>query len=248
MIKTLIIEDEQPARELMKKYLQPHNEIELVGESDNGFDGLKAIKELQPDLVFLDIQLPKLTGFEMLELMEHKPMIVFATAYDEYAIKAFEMNAVDYLLKPYSKERFDAAIEKVMERFRLGNQKTTAIDKVMEVMNEKPEIIDRVVVKASHKIKVIPVTEIIYLESQDDYVMIYTREARFLKEKTMKFFESHLDPSVFLRIHRSYMVRIDAIKHLEHYDKESYIAILHNGAKIKVSQSGYKNLKDKLHF
>jgi two-component system, LytTR family, response regulator len=248
-MKAIIIEDEQPARELVKNYLIPYTEIELLGEFSDGFSGIKAINELHPDLVFLDIQMPKLTGFEMLEILDQIPDIIFTTAYDQFAIKAFEMNAVDYLLKPFSKERFGQAIEKALDRFaKKPDVKENLRELTKHVAHNRPEKLERVVVKTGSKIKVVPVEEIICLESQDDYVMIYSSNGKFLKQETMKHFEEHLDPGQFIRVHRSYIVRLDAIVQLELYEKGSYLAVLTNGAKIKVSDSGYKNLKSKMSF
>lgn len=247
MIRAIIIEDEQPARDLIKHYLTAHSNITLLGEFADGFSGLKAIQELKPDLVFLDVQMPKLTGFELLELIDETPRIIFTTAYDQFAIRAFELNAVDYLLKPYSQDRFNQAILKVSERTQ-KEQLSQNITKLTEHVLEKQNILDRVVVKTGSKIKVIPVDQIIYVESQDDYVMIYSVEGKYLKQQTMKYFEQHLDPGKFLRIHRSYIVNIDTIKQLELYEKNSYLAILSNGAKLKVSDSGYKALKSLMKF
>jgi two-component system, LytTR family, response regulator len=247
-IRTLIIEDEEPARDIVKTYLKKYPEIELIGEAADGFTGVKAINELKPDLLFLDIQLPKLTGFEILELSEHSPVIVFTTAYDQFALKAFEMNAIDYLLKPFSIERFESAIQKAISKLNTQKDEAPAIKKLVETIDEKTESIDRVVVKTGTKIKVIPAEKIIYIEAQDDYVMIYAEEGKHLKEKTMKYFETHLDGSQFIRIHRSYIININHIAQLEHFSKDSYVVILKNGVKLKVSDSGYKNLKSRLNF
>jgi two-component system LytT family response regulator len=247
-IRTIIIEDEAPARDIVKIYLNKHPEIELLGEFSDGFSGVKAINELKPDLLFLDIQLPKLNGFEILELVEHFPVIIFTTAYDQFALKAFEMNATDYLLKPFSAERFDAALQKALEKLKSKSQEVKQVQKLVETINEKIESIDRVVVKTGTKIKVIPAENIIYVEAQDDYVMIYTNESKHLKEKTMKYFETHLDASQFIRVHRSYIVNVNYIAQLEHFTKDSYVVILKTGAKLKVSDSGYKNLKARLNF
>jgi len=247
-IRTIIIEDEAPARDIVKIYLKKHSEIELLGEFSDGFSGVKAINELKPDLLFLDIQLPKLNGFEILELIEHFPVIIFTTAYDQFALKAFEMNATDYLLKPFSAERFDAALQKALDKIKSKKDEVQEVQKLVESVSEKTDSLDRVVVKSGTKIKVIPADKIIYIEAQDDYVMIYTEESKHLKEKTMKYFESHLDDSQFVRIHRSYIVNVNYIAQLEHFTKDSYLVILKNGAKLKVSDSGYKNLKTRLNF
>jgi two-component system LytT family response regulator len=247
MIKAIIIEDEQPARDLIKHYLAGQKDIEIAGEYADGFAGLKAIQEIKPDLIFLDIQMPKLTGFELLELLDEMPHIIFTTAYDQFAIKAFELNAVDYLLKPYSKERFDQALLKAFEKMKKDKPRTE-IKKLTDHVTDSREILDRVVVKTGSKIKVIPVDAILYLESQDDYVMIYVTDGKYLKQQTMKYFEQHLDHSKFVRIHRSYLVNIDTIKQLELYEKNSYLAMLSNGVKLKLSDTGYKLLKGRMKF
>ncbi len=248
-LQTLIIEDEELARNLLRSYLKDHPDIEIIGECENGFDGVKAINEKKPDLVFLDIQMPKITGFEMIELLDYKPQIIFTTAYDQYALKAFELNAVDYLLKPFSKDRLLAAIEKVKHRI-LNEEDNT--EKLEELSNLRPgdAFIDRVVVKDRHKIHIITVDQIRYIESLDDYVMIYTNDGRHMKQKTMKYFENYLDPKNFIRIHRSYIVQVDNIAEIQQYEKEAYIVILKDKdkTKLKVSKTGYKKIKEVLHF
>lgn len=246
ILRTIIVEDEELARNLLKSFLKDIDYIELIAECENGFEGVKMINELKPDLVFLDIQMPKITGFEMLELIEHKPQIIFATAYDQYAIKAFEYNAADYLLKPYSRDRLLEAVEKVAERI----QKDGVVSDISEKVSDYPrgEYLDRIVVKDRHKIHISPIDHVRYIESMDDYVMIYTKEGRFMKQKTMKFFENTLDPKNFIRIHRSYIVKVDEISEIQQYEKEAYIVILHDKTKLKVSKTGYKNLKDVLNF
>lgn len=245
-LRTIIVEDEELARSLMKSFLQNNDKIEIIAECENGFEGIKIINELKPDLVFLDIQMPKITGFEMLELLEHKPQIIFATAYDEYALKAFEFNAADYLLKPYSKERLFEAVDKVAAKI----EKEGNISDVAETVSNFPreEFLDRIVVKDRHKIHIVPVDQVRYIESMDDYVMIYTKTGRHLKQKTMKYFEAALNPKNFTRIHRSYIVKVDEITEIQQYEKESYIVILHDKTKLKVSKTGYKNLKGVLNY
>lgn len=242
-IQAIIIEDELPARTLVKNYLESFEKIEIIGEYSDGFSGLKAINELKPDLVFLDIQMPKLTGFELLELTEHKPIIIFTTAFDQYAIKAFEANAVDYLLKPFSLQRFQDAVNKAIERFDNNKTDETTVKSILQTIDEKPETIDRIAIRTGTKIHLIGVEEIIYIEADGDYIKIHTKENDYLKEKTMKYFESHLDSNKFIRIHRSYILNIEHIHRLEYYDKENYVAILKNETRLKVSNSGYKILK-----
>ena len=246
MITAIIVEDEKLARDLLRDYLKDHTDIRIIGEFEDGFSGLKAINELKPELLFLDIQMPKLTGFEMLEVLDHIPAIIFTTAYDHYAIKAFEHNAVDYLLKPFSRLRFLEAVKKARER--IGSGDTNITDKLLEHIDKQNEIIHRVVVRWGAKIHVIPVEDIRYIQAEDDYVMIFTRDNKFLKQKTMKYFESHLAPEEFIRIHRSYIVRLGEITQLQLYEKDSYIVILKDGTKLPVSQGGLPRLKKLLDF
>jgi two-component system LytT family response regulator len=189
----------------------------------------------------------KLNGFEMLELLEYRPEIIFTTAYNQYAIKAFEQHAVDYLLKPFPKDRLLLAVDRAIEKISGNKENETPIDK----LTEKPEteFIERVVVKDKSKIHIIPVEQIRYIESLDDYVMIFTKERRFVKQKTMKFFESNLNSKEFVRIHRSFIAKVEEIAEIQQYEKESHIVILKNDhQKLKVSKTGYKNLKKVLSF
>ena len=244
MIRTLIIDDEEPARMLVRKFLEDFSEIEVLGECADGFTAVKSINEHNPDLIFLDVQMPKLSGFELLEIIEHKPQVIFTTAYDSYAIKAFDENAVDYLLKPFSRERFADAVKKVVGR--IASQTEQNFTEVIALAEEKTEILQRIAVKSGSKIEIIAIGDIVYLESEGDYVMIHTKEGKFLKEKTMKYFEQHLDPDTFIRIHRSYIININEISRIELFEKENYIVKLKNGDQVKASSSGYKALKDAL--
>ena len=213
-IRTLIIDDESLARDLLRYYLSKDERIELVGECSNGFEGVLAIQELNPDLVFLDIQMPKITGFEMLELITNPPVIIFSTAYDQFAIRAFEANAIDYLLKPYPFERVVAALNKAVEKLK-SKTISPEIGQLIETHDEESGLLNRVVVKSGRKIQVIPVESIYYIESQDDFVMIYCGDGHFMKQKTMKFFEQHLDNKQFVRIHRSYLLNLLQISEIQ---------------------------------
>jgi len=247
-IRTIIIDDEPLARDLIRVYLKDYSSFEIIEECTNGFEGLKAIQELRPDVVFLDIEMPKVTGLEMLELLDQPPIIVFTTAYQDYAIKAFELNALDYLLKPFSKDRFKKSVEKIHERIQSKSSDTA---KIKEFIKEPPlpqGRLDRVVVKTVTSIKVIPVNEITYLETQDDYVMIYTHQGKFLKQQTMKYFESTLDPEFFIRIHRSFLINVREILRIEPYEKSSYQIILKGNITLPISRTGYRLLKEKLNF
>ena len=247
-IRTIIIDDENLARELIKAYLAQFDQIEVIQECEDGFQGLKAIQEHQPDLIFLDVQMPKITGFEMLELIDQPPVVIFSTAFDQYAIKAFELNATDYLLKPYSEERFKEAVEKAIAK--VG--KTEAIKKEAESVTEshrdQKESIDRVVVKTGNKIQILPLESIYHFEAQDDYVAIHANEGKFLKLMRMKHLESGLPAGSFVRIHRSHMVNVKMIERLELYEKDSYLLTLKNGVKLPVSRSGHTKLRQELNY
>ncbi len=245
MIRVLIIDDEPLARMVVKEYLQGLEQFEIIQECNDGFEGLKAIQQHQPDLVFLDVQMPKINGFEMLELVEHQPAVIFTTAFDEYAIKAFETHAVDYLLKPLSKDRFNKAIEKYLEKAQAA-PKPKQTEELLETAARSPAQHERIVVKTGTKVKIIPVQDVEYLAADDDYVSVYTAEGSFLKNKTMNFFEQTLDPRQFVRVHRSYMIAIQQITRIDPYEKDAHLAILKSGAKIPVSKTGYGKLKQVL--
>jgi len=243
-MKAIIIDDEHLARSMVKEYLQNCPSIEIVQECKDGFEGIKAIQQHQPDLIFLDIQMPKINGFEMLELIEHPPAVIFTTAFEEYAIKAFEAHAIDYLLKPFSKERFDKAIRKWQQQNQQERQADT--QKLLNTQELNPVQLTRVVVKDNGKIKIIPVSSIQYLEAADDYVKIHTATGVFLKNKTMGYFEQTLEPQNFIRIHRSYLINVQLITRIDPYEKENHLAILSIGVKLPVSKSGYAKLKQAL--
>ena len=242
MIKCLIIDDEPLARSIVAEYLQQHPEIMIAQECSNGFEGIKAIKQHQPDLIFLDIQMPKINGFEMLELVEQQPGVIFTTAFDSYALKAFETNAVDYLLKPFSQERFDAALTKWQEKRSIEGSVKPATD-LNETPGKQPEERVRIVVKAGNNIRIIPVQDVLYLEAYDDYVKIHTRDGLFLKKKTMGYYEQTLDPAQFVRVHRSFMMPVSQLTRIEPLEKESHVALLKNGARIPLSKTGYTRLR-----
>lgn len=247
MIKAIIIDDEELARDLIKKFLSESSDVEIVAECANGFDGAKAIAEYKPDLIFLDVQMPKLTGFEMLEIIDERPVIIFSTAFDQYALKAFEQSAADYLLKPYSKTRFLEALAKAIGQVESKQPAAATIEKVI-ASKQALEQLDRIVIKNGSKILILSVDDISYFEAQDDYVAIYSEGKKYLKQLTMKYLESSLPEDLFVRVHRSYIVAISQIDKLEPYSKDAFIAILKSGDKISVSRSGYNLLREKLNF
>lgn len=240
MIKAILIDDEPLSREIVKSYLRKFPLIEVVDECNDGFEGVKSIQQHQPDLVFLDIQMPKINGFEMLELIHPMPPVIFITAFDDYALKAFEANAIDYLLKPVSEERFQKAIQKFLDKSTGITNKTADL---LDTMAKSPSQNNRIVVKTGNKVKIIPVHDIQYLEADDDFVKIFTDEGSFLKNKTLSFYEQTLDPQQFVRVHRSYLIHIGQITKIEPYQKETHMAVLRNGQQIPISKTGYSKLK-----
>ncbi|HTJ53128.1 MAG TPA: response regulator [Cyclobacteriaceae bacterium] len=245
MIKTILIDDEPLARSIVREYLQSYTEIEIVEECNDGFEGVKAIVKHQPDLIFLDIQMPKINGFEMLELVENPPAVIFTTAFDEFAMKAFESHAIDYLLKPFSKERFDKAIQKWLAQ-RHQPETKAAQQTIIESEVRQPEERNRIVVKEGSNIRIIPTHEIIYMEAYDDYVKIFTAKEMFLKKKTMSFYEQNLDASQFVRVHRSYIIQLQQLTRIEPLEKDSHVALLKNGIRVPLSKTGYTKLKSVL--
>lgn len=241
--KVIIIDDEPPAREVIKHFLQDREEFELVGEAENGFDGLKLIQAQNPDLIFLDIQMPKLTGFELLELIDHPPTIIFSTAYDQYALKAFEQHAADYLLKPYNRARFEDGLTKALTLISNSNVPVATEALVQDYLQAPTH---RLVVKDGTKIDIIPTDEVIRIAAQDDYSEIITAKGKHLKKQTMKHLEQVLDPKKFVRVHRSSIVQVSQIGKIDKYGKETHLAQLKNGDEVVVSATGYSKLKELL--
>lgn len=245
MIKVILIDDEPLARQIVKEYLSAFKQVEIVAECGDGFEAVKAIQQHDPALIFLDIQMPKINGFETLELLEKKPAVIFTTAFDEYALKAFEQNAVDYLLKPFNQERFEKAVKKFIE-----NVPEKETDKKMEqlesVSKKHTEEAHRVVVKNGTSILILPTSQIIYIEAYDDYVKIFNNETFYLKKKTMSYYEEVLDPDQFVRVHRSFILNLNYLTKIEALDKNNNLALLKNGAKIPLSRTGYSKLRETL--
>jgi len=243
-ITAAIIDDESLARQLIKKYLSYHTNIEVISECSNGFDAIKNINEEKPDLIFLDIQMPKINGFEMLELLENPPVIIFTTAYDQYALKAFEVNAVDYLLKPFSQERFDEALTKAFRYLENKPLQENKLSALVKLNDQRKDFLERIVVKDGQNISIIHLEKIRWIEAQDDYVMIHTHQKKYLKQKTMKYFEEHLNPKDFIRIHRSFIAAVKEVKKIEPVEKESYQIVLEDKITLPLSRTGYSKLKD----
>ena len=242
MIKVILIDDEPLARSIVKEYLQSYADMEVVSECNDGFEGVKAIAQHKPDLIFLDIQMPKINGFEMLELIENPPAVIFTTAFDEYAIHAFERHAIDYLLKPFSKERFDKALQKWSgQRPSLEKNTTLLLENISQ-----PEERQRIVVKKGINIVILPVHTVHYIEAFDDYVKVYTKEGFYLKKKTMAHYEKALDPRQFVRVHRSYLLNLQELTRIELLEKDNHVALLKSGVRVPLSQSGYGKLREVL--
>ena len=242
MKKVIIIDDEPLARSIVSAYLKKFEDLEIVAECNNGFEGIKAIEEFEPDLIFLDIQMPKINGFEMLELLDKTPAVIFTTAYDEYAIKAFETSAVDYLLKPFTEERFEKAISKWKGTNNIGQ----SAELLVKTSNKQPDEHLRIVVKDKGIINVIPTAEVFFLEAYDDYVKVHINDTYYLKKKTMNYFEKTLSSKDFVRIHRSFIINVNHLTKIEAFEKNSYRATLTNGNTIPISRTSYSELKKNL--
>ena len=241
-MKALIVDDEDLARAVVREHLATHPDVEVVAECANGFEAVKAAAQHQPDLVFLDIQMPKLDGFEVLELLEadgRRPAVVFVTAYDQHALRAFEAQAVDYLLKPFSKERFEAALAKA-RTVREG--RPPAAQLATAARQGRP--LERIVVKDGPKVTVIPLDRLDWVQAQDDYVLLRTEGKNLLKQQTLASLESQLDPARFIRIHRSFILNLDRLARIEQDAKEHREAILRDGTRLPVSRAGYQRLRE----
>ena len=240
-MRVIIVDDEDLARGIVREYLASHPDIRIVGECSNGFDAVKAITESKPDLLFLDIQMPKLNGFEVLDLLDPRPRVIFVTAYDSYAIKAFEVNAIDYLLKPFSRERFEKALLRVAGEE--GGEPPDAIDNLIRSTRSLNAPIERILVRDGSRVHVIPSPMVDHIEAQDDYVSIHSGGKKYLKLERLSDLEASLDPKRFVRIHRSHIVNIERLIRLETYAKDSRIVVLNDGTKLPVSRPGYEKLK-----
>ncbi|MCS0590228.1 LytR/AlgR family response regulator transcription factor [Massilia norwichensis] len=245
-MRVIIVDDELLARAVLREYLGAHADVEIAGECANGFEAVKAIAELAPDLVFLDIQMPKLDGFEVVELAGPKTQYVFVTAYDQFALRAFEVHALDYLLKPFSRERLDQALAHA--RARLGSPQAAAAGaEAVAVASEAAQRrtpLERILIRDGSRVQVIPATQIDYIEAQDDYVQVVALGRAWLKSQRLSELEEQLDPRAFLRVHRSYILSLAAIERIEPSGKDGHCAVLRGGARVPVSRSGYARLRE----
>ena len=240
--KVIIVDDEKLARDLIVNYLSDEDNIEIIAQYNNGLNALKGIKEHQPDIVFLDVQMPKITGLELIELLEFTPQIIFTTAYDQFAVKAFELNAIDYLMKPFSKQRLLKALSKAIEK-----SNNSDFIKLKNTFTEFAKQNERIAVKKGNKIAIIPFEEILYITAQDDYIQIVTEQESFLKKQTLESIKQSLTDHFFV-IHRSHIINMKFLKHIEKEGKENYFAIMKNGKPLKISRSNYPLLKQKLNL
>jgi two-component system LytT family response regulator len=250
--RAVIVDDEELARQVLREFLTAHPEIEIAAECANGFEAVKSVTELNPDLVFLDVQMPKLDGFEVLELIGASAAVVFVTAHDNYAIRAFEVHAVDYLLKPFGCDRFEAALTRAKERLSSAASAATSPtahpapspSDLAAAARPPTQYLDRIPVRDGTKVFIIPVAKLDYAEAQDDYIALCSESKKHLKQQTISSLESALDPSRFLRIHRSYIVNLERVARIEPYGKDSHVAVLHNGTQLPVSRAGYARLRE----
>lgn len=238
----IIIDDEPLARKIIIEFLKDKENISVVAECSNGYEGLKQIQELQPDFIFLDIQMPKINGFEMLELIPDPPKVIFTTAHDEFAIKAFDANAIDYLLKPFSKKRFDESLSKL--NGTANNQ--ASLNELLASPARSNYENNRVVIKDGAEIFILPVTEISHIEAYDDYVKIHHIKKVYLKKQTMNYYVNSLNNEHFVRIHRSYILNINYLSRIESFEKNSYVAILKDNVRLPISRNNYARLKELL--
>jgi two-component system LytT family response regulator len=236
----MIVDDEELARHVLRQLLAQHAEMEIVAECGNGLEAVKAVAEKQPDLIFLDVQMPKLTGFDVLELIGNDVPVIFVTAYDQYAMRAFDVHAVDYLLKPVGRDRFEAALGRAKSRI---GEKMPRGEELAAAARPPQQFLERVVVKDGTRVTLIPVAKLDFAEAQDDYVSLASAGKKHLKQQTIASLEASLDPDCFVRIHRSYLVNFERVARIEPYGKDSRLAILQDGSRLPVSRAGYARLK-----
>jgi two-component system, LytTR family, response regulator len=245
-VRVAIVDDERPARDALREYLAGEPDVEIVAECANGFEAVKAVANLRPDLLLLDVQMPKLDGFEVLELVGRETAVIFTTAYDEYALRAFEVHAIDYLLKPFGPERLREALGRARERLARPPAAAPPASEVAATARPSGAWLSRVVIRDGADVHVVPIDRIDYIEAQDDYVAVRTAERTLLKEQTMADLERQLDPRRFVRIHRSVLLNLDRLARLEPTGKDSRMAVLRDGRRLPVSRSGYARLQELL--
>jgi len=242
-IKTLIIDDEYLGRNIIREYLEIHHDIEISAECRDAEEAIAAIDKFHPDLLFLDINMPEINGFELLEMLDSLPQVIFSTAYDQYAIQAFEVNAVDYLLKPYDQQRFNTALERARQAINQENPSKSNIEKLLENLNSQKKYLQRMLVKESGRIIILNTAEILWAEAVEDYINIGTKNNKFLINQTMTSLEAKLDPDMFIRIHRSHIINLEAVQELHPWPNGRLKCRLVDGKEIVLSRAGAKRLK-----
>jgi len=241
-LRVAIVDDEELARKVVSEYLAGQPEVTVVAECANGFEAVKAVTELKPDLVLLDVQMPKLNGFEVVELIGREQPVIFVTAFDEYALKAFEVHAVDYLLKPFDRDRLVEALDRA--RARIARHDTTPVEGLVELT--RPRTTERVLIRDGARVHILPVDGIDYVQAQDDYVSVQSGGRAYLKDQTLSDLESTFDPTRFVRIHRSYLLNIERLVRVEQTPRESHVAVLKDGTTLPVSRTGYRRIQQLL--
>jgi len=242
-IKAVIVDDEELGRSIIREYLEDHPQIEVMAECRDAHEAMGAIEKFQPQLLFLDIQMPEINGFELLTMLDEHPKVIFSTAYDQYAIKAFEVNAVDYLLKPYDAERFNLAINRAIENINSAHKQDETIKKLLQTIQPSHQFLDRLLIKQSGRIVILSCSEINLIKAMDDYAEICTNRDTYLIQQSLNHLEERLNPDQFVRIHRSYIVNIDAIKDIVNWSQGRYKLYLKDGKELFLSRTGFKKLQ-----
>ena len=243
-IRAIVVDDEALSRTMVREYAAAHPDVEIVAECANGFEAVRAVNDLKPDLVFLDVRMPKLDGFEVLELIGADAHVIFVTAYDAYALRAFDVHAVDYLLKPFGADRFAEALDEARSRIaRAERAPAAALAADAQPAGVRP---DRILVRSGSKVDIVPVAAVDYVRARDDYVGIMVRGRELLKQQTLADLERRLDPGRFVRIHRSFILNLDRLARLELSETRRHVAVLTDGTRLPVSRVGYARLNDLL--
>lgn len=242
-IKAIIVDDEDLGRCIIKEYLTQHPNIEILSECRDAHEALQAIEKFHPDLIFLDIQMPEINGFELLDMLDEKPKVIFSTAYDQYAIQAFEVNAIDYLLKPYDSDRFTMAVERAVNSLLSKRESDETIVKLLQTIKSGQNYLDRLLIKSAGRIVIVSVKEITLIQAMDDYVEVNTKKESYLIQHSLNHLEERLNPDQFIRVHRSFIVNIDAVRDIISWSSGRYKLFLKNGKEIFLSRTGYQKLK-----
>lgn len=245
-LQVLIVDDEELARRLSMEYLRTHSDLIIAGECETGVEAVDAIQKLNPDLILLDIQMPELSGLEVLEVTGRRSGVIFTTAYDQYALKAFDLHAVDYLLKPYSQQRFDEALTKARKLLSAETSGIPATQALSQLISEQSEKMQRLLIRDRGQVHVVALDSIEYVEAQDDYILIHAAGKSYMKTQSLSELEAQLDAARFVRVHRSFLISLAALKSIEKASKDSQVAVLHNGAQVPISRAGHERLKNLL--